>query len=129
MRHDDQHSDWEVFDSFDGTVLPSKIRTETERAILIRLRNPGALARGQGATAAFAESLAPATVEAQVYDEVASQLDAALLSKNVDAEVSIVEPKMWSPAGLAHVGSDIAFFVGGAGIVGALYWLFSGRKK
>ena len=131
MKHDDQHNDWEVFDSFDGVVLPSsqKIRSATERAILIRLRDPGALARGQGATAAFAEQLAPATIEAQVYDEVANQIDAALAAKNVDADISIVEPKVWSPAGLAHVGSDIALFMGGAGLVGVIYWLFSRGKK
>jgi len=64
MQHDAQKADWEVFDSFDGGVAGSV--SETNRAILIRLKDPIGVARAQGATAAFAASLAPAMIEARV---------------------------------------------------------------
>ncbi len=129
MRHDDQHSDWEVFDSFDGEYIGARPETRTNRAILIKLNSPGALARGQGATAAFAESLAPAFIEARVYDEVASQLKGALADQNVDADVSVVEPTKFASAGMSYVGSDLAYLLGGAGVLGVAYWLFKRFRK
>lgn len=129
MKRDDLHSDWEVFDSFDGAPRSAPVQTETNRAILIKLLSPGALARGQGATAAFAESLAPAFVEARVYDEVASQLKGALADQNVEADISIVEPTKFASAGMSYIGSDLAYLMGGAGVVGALYWLYRRSRR
>ena len=128
MQHDAQKADWEVFDSFDGGVAGSV--SETNRAILIRLKDPIGVARAQGATAAFAASLAPATIEARVYEAVAMQIGASLGEKNVEADVTVVEPAGWTEAtNMVNLGSDFAYILGGAGVAGVLYWLFRKGKK
>ena len=102
---------------------------ETNRAILIRVRNAGELARSQGAVASLAQSLAPATVEGRVYGEMAKQLSQSLKAKNIDADVSVVEPSMWKPAGSSHVWIDVGFAVGGAGLFALLMHFFGGGRR
>lgn len=97
---------------------------ETNRAILIRVKNAAELARSQGAIASFSQALAPATIEGKVYSEMAKELQKSLREKNVDADVSIVEPSKWKPAGTDHVWTDIGFAIGGAGLLAGLWYLF-----
>jgi hypothetical protein len=111
----------------DITVLGAD--PSTGKAILIKVKNAADLARSQGALASFAQALAPASIESKVYQQMASELGKALKEKSVDADISIVEPAGWQPAGMGHVWTDVGFAIGGAGIIGALWWLLSGRKK
>jgi hypothetical protein len=101
---------------------------ETNRALLIRVRNTAELARSQGSVASLAQALAPATVEAKVYSSMASELRKSLKDKNVDADVSVVEPKAWQPADGKHVWSDVGLGLGIAGVL-ALAWHFIGGHR
>ena len=59
------------------------------RIVLIRLRDPNALAKREGgALAAFAASLAPDTVEQKVYDEVVKRIREDFDRNKIDAEVT-----------------------------------------
>lgn len=102
----------------------------TNRAILIRVKNADALARSQGSVAAFAQGIAPATIEAKVYAEIQKKLSDSLRAQNVDAEVSVVEPNAFRLAdGSSHIATDIGFAIGGAGVLAILWYVFSGRRK
>lgn len=102
---------------------------ETNRAILIRVKNAGELARSQGAVAALAQSIAPATIEGKVYAEMAKKLADSLKAQHVDADVTIVEPKGFVQADGKHIWSDVGLAIGGAGILAMLgYLLFRGSK-
>lgn len=105
----------------------------TNRAILIRVRNAAELARSQGALGTFAAALVPATVEAKVYDEMKNKLAESLRSNNVDADISIVEPKNFKSATNSHIAHDaVVGMVAIGGVVGLLaivYRLIVGRKK
>jgi hypothetical protein len=97
----------------------------TNRAILIRVRNAAELARSQGALASLAQTLVPATIEAKVYDEMAKKLQDSLKSNNVDAEITIVEPKKFQSATNGHVGHDIIVgAVAVSGVVGLLALIY-----
>ncbi len=105
---------------------------ETNRALLIRVKNTAELARSQGALASFAQQIAPSTIEAKVYDTMAQQLKESLADKHVDADVTVVEPRAWKPADGKHVASDVALTVAAAGgvvVVLALLWRLVGGKK
>lgn len=102
---------------------------ETNRAILIRVKNAGELARSQGTLATVAQSLAPATIESKVYDEMAKQLQQKFKEQHVDADVTIVEPRGYQSAdGGKHIWQDVAIGIGLAGAI-ALAWglVSSGR--
>jgi hypothetical protein len=101
---------------------------DTNRALLIKIKNPAELARSQGAVAAFVQTLAPSTIEAKIYEAMREKLSAALKAENVDAEVTIVEPKAFKAAGVSHVARDVGLVVAGVGGL-ALMWHFFKRKK
>lgn len=97
---------------------------ETNRAILIRLNDPAEIARRDGTTAAIAQTLAPATVEARVFDDLAVKLRDSLKGYHVDADVSVVEPTSWTTASTSkHLWQDIAIGIGAVGVA-ALVWRF-----
>jgi hypothetical protein len=144
-QHDDMQSAWTPFDSFDGDDFKPfdsfdgcRPRTpyiliglgqETDRAVLIKVKDPGALARSQGGAATFAQGIAPAFIEGKVYDGMRDQLQTQLKAKGIDAEVSVVQPGQWRAADGSHIASDFAFMLGGAGIATFFLWLAFGRKK
>ena len=101
---------------------------DTNQAILIKVKNAGALARGQGILASVAASIVPATVEAKVNRTIADKLKTSLKDQNVEADVSIVDPKNFQASGLSHIGTDLGFAVGGAGVLAFFYWLFTRTK-
>lgn len=101
---------------------------QTNRAILVRVNNTAQLARSQGGIATAAQRIAPATVEARVYDEVAKSLRQAFKDQNVDADVELVEPSGWSPATASFVWSDIAAGVGLIGVT-ALLWRYISKRR
>lgn len=115
--------EWTSFDHFDG------LGPETDRAVLIKLKDPGALARSQGAAGAFAQGIAPAFIETKVYSGLADQLGEALKAKNIDADISVVQPSLWAPAGNGYIAQDLAYVIGGAGIASFFCWLAFRRKK
>lgn len=96
---------------------------ETNRALLIRVKNAAELARSQGALASFAQALAPATIEAKVYSELSRQIGTALRDKHVDAEIEIVEPSKFVGAGNGHIGRDLGLMLGGGGLLAVGGWL------
>jgi hypothetical protein len=104
---------------------------ETNRAVLIRIKNAADLARSQGALASMAQTLAPATIEARVYDELAKQLGKALADKRVEADVQVIDAPQsnWRPAGGTHLWTDIALALGGLGVLAILWRVFAGGKK
>lgn len=105
-----------------ATILGAPaVQPETNRAILIRVKNAGEVARSQGALATIAQSLAPATVEAKVYDAMRDQLAQSLASNHVDADVTVVEPKAYQSADGKHVWQDLAIGVGLIGVA-AFAW-------
>lgn len=106
----------------DETVLGA----ETNKALLVRLTDPAALARAQGALAALAAGAAPATIEGKVYEGFRDEIKKSLQTKGIGAEVSIVEPRAFSlSTGGRGIATDIGLAIGGAGVVGILWWLFA----
>ncbi len=102
--------------------------TETSHALLVRVKNAADLARSQGAVAALAQAIAPATIETKVYEEMGKQILDALRQKNVDAEVTVVDPAGWKPANGAHLWTDVGFMLGGGAIVALILHFLGGRK-
>lgn len=86
----------------------------TNRGILIKIRNAAELARSQGALASIAAQIAPATIEAKVYDEMRKRLASSLKDSHVEADVMIVEPTAFQTADGKHVAHDV-----GVGLVAA----------
>lgn len=108
------------------------IGADTNRGVLIRIKNAGDLARSQGHLASLAQALAPSMIEAKVYDELAKQLKSSLKDKNVDADVTVVEPGAFATADGKHIARDIGIGLlaaGGVITVGALLWRLVGRKN
>jgi hypothetical protein len=101
---------------------------ETSKAILIRVKNAGELARGQGGVASFAQAIAPSMIESKVLDEMAKQFSKSLAEKHVVADVTIVEPNGWKAANSSHIWSDVGYAVGGAGILMGLWFAFSAHR-
>jgi hypothetical protein len=101
----------------------STIGAETNQALLIRVKNAAELARSQGAVASFAQALAPATIEARVYSEMAKKIGASLRDQHVDAEIEIVEPSKFRGAGNGHIGRDLGLVLGGGGLLAIGGWL------
>lgn len=101
----------------------------TNRAIIIRLKNPAAVARQQGALASFAASLAPATTESEVYSRLAGELRKELKSQHVDADVIVAEPEGWQLATKSSpIGWDLGYILGGVGVFGVLVWIVTKGK-
>lgn len=105
----------------------------TNRAILIRVRNAAELARSQGAVATIAQAIVPATIEAKVYEEMAKKLQESLKANNVDAEITVVEPSKFKSATNGHLAQDaVVGAVAISGVVGLLaliYHFVAGRHK
>lgn len=104
----------------------------TNRAILIRIKNPAELARSQGAIAALAQTLAPATIEAKIYSTVRDQLAAGFKEKGVDADVIVTDVPVssWKPPSKSMpIGMDIMIGLGGLGVAGVAWWLFSSHLR
>ncbi len=103
---------------------------ETNRALLLRFKDPGAVARSQGGSvASFANAIAPGTIEAEVYNRAVPEVVKSLQSKGIEAEVTVVEPRSFLAAGNSHIAADLGFAIGGAGVVGLLWFLFSSGSK
>lgn len=102
---------------------------ESAKAILIRLRDPGALARTQGSVASFAQALAPATIEAKVLETVKDQIGQSFKDKGIDADISIVQPGNFALADNSHIAADVGFAIGGAGMIGLFWFLFSRGRR
>jgi len=99
----------------------------TGKAILIKIRNPAQLAQSQGAIASLAQGLAPMTIEGQVYSTVAKELAKGLKEKNVDAQITVVQPVGWKSTGGIGALGIIAIAVGTIGS-GALLWRYMRAK-
>jgi len=97
---------------------------ETNRAILIRVNNAAQLARSQGSIASLAQTIAPATIEGKVYDEIAKKISEALKKEHVDATVNVAEPVGWKSADGKQVWSDVGLALGGVGIIALVWGLF-----
>jgi hypothetical protein len=53
-----------------------------------------------------------------------------LTAQGIEADISVVEPRAFMPASSSHIATDVAFAIGGMGVVGLLWYLFSsGRRK
>lgn len=113
----------------DTDILGAAAASSTNRALLIKINNPAELARSQGSLAAFVQTLAPSTIEAKIYDTLASKLRDALSAQNVDASITVVEPKAFTSAGSGHVARDVGIAVAGVGGLALLYHLFKRRRK
>ena len=100
---------------------------DTGKSVLVRLRDPASLARAQGSLAALAQSLAPATIESKVYDTFRDTLAQSLKDKGIDADVSVVQAAGFRPADGSHIATDIGFAIGGAGVLGVMWYLFSSK--
>lgn len=113
-------------------TLPIHIGQETSRGVLIRIKDPQAVARSQGSAAAFASALAPAMIEGRVYDELLKETKKSFQQKGIDAEVTLVEPSAFRPVVTGEsFAIDIGYAIGGAGIVGLCVWLLArkGNKR
>jgi hypothetical protein len=104
-------------------------QVDTGKGILIKLSNPAAIARSQGNMAALAQGLAPATIESKVYDGARDEISKSLKLKGIDADVTVVQSGAFHPADGSHVWTDLAFAIGGAGIIGIFWWLASRGRK
>ncbi len=100
----------------------------TNKAILIQVKNAGALAANQGKVAALAAGVAPATIESTVLSTVVSKLKDNFKTQGVDADVSMVEPAGYQPASGSGLMVNVACVAGGAAVVGLAWLLFGGRK-
>lgn len=113
-------------------VQPADWKSAGEKqtlAILVRVKNAAELARSQGAMASLAQALAPATIEAKVYSQIAAELQAGLAAQNVLATVTPVEPTAWKPAVGSMIWQDAAIGLGLVGLVAILWRVFKGESK
>jgi hypothetical protein len=102
---------------------------DTHKALLIKINNPADLARSQGALAGFAQQLAPATIEAKIYDTMKAKIADSFKAQGVDADISIVEPSAFTHASVGHVAQDIAYGMGFLGLAGLVWYLLQPRKR
>lgn len=101
---------------------------ETQRAILIQVRNAAQLARSQGTLASLAQAVAPATIENKVNAQISSEISSALKAKGVDASVTIVDPVGFKPANGAHIAADIAIGLTTFGGIALIWRLLIGKR-
>jgi len=108
-----------------GGLLPGKKR----RAIVVQINNAPQLAQAKGTAAAWASSIAPDTIEQQVYQIASDELASGLREKGVDATVKVVDASNWTlDSDDLGVAKYTALGFAGAGVLGLLgyFWL---RKK
>lgn len=90
----------------------------SNRAVLIQIKNLPAVVKAQGgALGSLAQSLVPDTIEAKVYDTVASQLVSKFKEQGVDADVKVVTPTGYQPAGGSPIWMPLALGLGGFGVL------------
>jgi hypothetical protein len=97
-------------------------------ALLIRVNNTADVVSQQGALAQLAQTLAPMTIEGQMYSTLASRLKSALADQGVDASTTVVDPAGYKPA-TSDVLRDVAIGVLGAGVFAGLAYLFKRGRK
>ena len=91
--------------SWNGTLELLGAEPPSERGILVRIKNPSALAARQGggggaAAAALADAfpqIAARPLESLVLDKLVEQLRTNLKSAGAEAEVSLVAPASYKP--------------------------------
>jgi len=109
-----------------GGLLPGKKR----RAIVIQINNAPQLAAAEAGTAGvWASSIAPDTIEQQVYIAASDKLATALRAQGVDATVKVMDATNWSlDSDDLGAAKYTAMGFAGAGVLGLLgyFWL---RKK
>jgi hypothetical protein len=123
-------------DTFLGAEAPtgafsSLVPGKKKRALVIQIANAPQLAAAAGGTAGeWAASLAPDTIEQQVYARVADEMSAALRAKGVDASIKVVDAGSWALAeddlGAAKY-TTLGF--AGAGVLGLLGYFWLRTKK
>ena len=92
----------------------------TGRAILIKVRDPAALARREGgAMASLIDKLAPDTLEAKIYDEMQKRIRMDFAQGGVDAEVAIVFSDLRQVSRPVEIGTILRDSIL-SGIVGAV---------
>lgn len=103
-------------------------QAEGGHALLIKVNNTHDVVRQQGALASLAQTLAPMTVESQLYSTLGDKLKSALLDQGVDATATVVNPAGYKPA-TSDVLRDVVIGVLGAGVfAGIAYLVKRGRK-
>jgi hypothetical protein len=109
-----------------GGLLPGK----KKRAILVQINNAPQLAAAEAGTAGvWASSIAPDTIEQQVYIAASDKLATAMRAQGVDATVKVVDASNWTlDSDDLGVAKYTALGFAGAGVLGLLgyFWL---RKK
>lgn len=95
-----------------------------DRYVVIKIKNVNEVVKNKaGSTGAFAMSLAPQTIESQVYDEVAKQIQKEFAKENIQVESKVVTAPI-----LAGSKYDSEFFSGafigsvGTVVTGGVLW-------
>lgn len=95
-----------------------------DKVITLRLRDPIGAARAsgrKGRVAALAALLVPDAIAAEVYRNVAKEIEESMKDKGVDAEVAVLEG---APSGKVFRSTFVEGAAVGGGVVG-LVWLLS----
>jgi hypothetical protein len=122
-QHDDVINDWEVFDSFDGAAP-----TQDPRGVLIRVRDPIAVAKAQGGNmAAAAAAVGPDFVAGKVFQGIADKIAAGFKDQKIDADVFVVQAAGYAPVGSSTLSKVL--FVGVGAAIGGVLAVFLKRKK
>ena len=106
-----------------GTVVLGAYSPGT-RAVLIRFKDIESLVAVKGgATGAAAYAIAPNTVEAKAYADLAAKLKEGLEKEGAPADVTVVNPASYRPAAGSSGWKWLAIGLVGIGaVVGLLYW-------
>jgi hypothetical protein len=97
-------------------------------AVLIRVNNVADVVKQQGQLAAFAQALAPATIESKVYSTLADKLKTALAEQGVDADVHVVNPAGYEPC-KSDLLRDVFVGVLGATVFTTTLWGYRRWRK
>jgi len=95
---------------------------DTNKGVLIRVKNAPELARAQGAMVSLVQQLAPATVESKVYEKLADELRASFKDRKVDADVLVVDVDAWKMSKSTRLGVGL-FAVSAVAVAGLFAFL------
>ena len=98
--------------------------SQPDRVIQVRLADPIAVAKKQGAIASLATSLLPETITQKVYEEAVKKFQDALRAEGVQADVRIVDAVTLQPVGPSsgdRRGTDWKSFGLGAGAAAGIW--------
>lgn len=96
-------------------------------AILVQIKNTGALAATQGGTLGkVAQAIAPSTIGNKVIDEMISRMRTDFKKNGVDAEVFAVDAKEYRAS--LPIGEGALFATLGAVAMGILWITFGGGR-